>query len=43
MDSSPVLNLNLVPGKFIDIPTLIYMSEIKSKKDRIFILNKFLE
>jgi len=38
-----VLNLNIVPGKFIDIPTVRYMEEIKTKKERIAILSKFIE
>lgn len=43
MDGSAVLNLNIVPGKFIDIPTTKYMEEVKSKKERVQILYKFIE
>lgn len=43
LDGSAVLNLNIVPGKLIDIPTVKYMEEIKNKKERIQILLKFVE
>lgn len=43
LDGAAVLNLSIVPGKFIDIPTVKYMEEIKSKKERIQILYKFIE
>ena len=43
MDGVPILDIKLIQGKFIDIPTYDFLREIFLREDRLFFLNKFIE
>lgn len=43
LDNTPVINLSFVPGKFIDVPTIKLLGDLKSKKERISLFLRFLE